>query len=80
MQKGVASPEAFVLATFMQGAAISRSEKMLALASVQGNLGFPDVTKQMRRLFGPHGGAARQDVLVVADMHASSEEGTDFEA
>ena len=41
---------------------------------MQGNLGFPDAAKQMRRLAGPCGGAARQCVLVAADMYAPPEE------
>ena len=49
-------------------------------ASAQGTLGFPAVTKRMGRLFGPRGGAACQYVLVAADIDASSEEETDFEA
>ena len=34
----------------------------------------------MRRLFGPRDGAAREEVLVAADIDASSEGETDFEA
>ena len=49
------------------------------MASIRNALAFPEVASQMRRLFGPHGSAARQDVLVAADMHAASE-GADFEA
>ena len=64
----------------MQNAAFSRSEKSWVLASVQGDLGFPAASKQMRRLFVPRGGAGRQDVLVAANIDLSSEAGTDFEA
>ena len=37
----------------MQNAALSRQEKSLELASVQGGLGSSGVAKQMGRLFGP---------------------------
>ena len=77
---GGASTEAFASVVRIQNASPSRPEKSLILASVQGDTTFPVVAKQMRRIFGPCGGAARQDVLVAADMDAASEEGTDFEA
>ena len=47
-----------------------KSEKSLVFASFQAN---KDAAKQMRRLFGPCGGAGREDVLVAADAHLSSE-------
>ena len=37
-------------------------------ASAQNSLGFVEVAKTMRRLFGSRGGAARPDALVVADV------------
>ena len=39
----------------------------------------PAASSQIRRLFGPRGSAARQDVLVAADLDAASEE-EDFAA
>ena len=63
----------------MQDVALSRSGKSRALTSAQGNLGLPAVAKQTRRLFGPCGGAVRQDVLAAAGWDAASGEGTDFE-
>ena len=80
MPVGGASPEAFVSALCIQNAALLRSGKSLALSSVMGNLGFPSVGKQMRRIFGYSGGAARQDVLAAADVDVSSDAETDFEA
>ena len=50
------------------------------MASVQGNPGFPDGSTQMRRLLGPYGGAAHQDVLVVAHLDVSSVEENDIVA
>ena len=47
---------------------------------IRGNMGFPGVAKQMRRLSGQCGGAARQDVLVASEFAASSEESSDFAA
>ena len=58
----------------MRDAALSENEKSLALASIRSTVAFPEVASQMRRLFGPRGGAARQDVLVAADLDAASEE------
>ena len=57
----------------MQNAPLSKSEKLLASARIQGNMDFPDAATQMRRLSGPCGGAAHQDVLVAADVDVSSE-------
>ena len=48
--------------------------------SLQGNSDVPAAAEQMCRLFGPCGGAARQDVLVSPDMDASSDGETDCEA
>ena len=47
---------------------------------IRGNMGFPVVAKEMRRLSGQRGGAARQDVLVASEFAASSEESGDFAA
>ena len=68
MQMGGVLPES--LATFLrsQDAALPSSEESFILASAQGNSGAPAVAKQTRRLFGSRGDAARQDVLVAADI------------
>ena len=50
------------------------------MASAQGNFGGPAVAMRMRRFFGTRGGAARQDVLVAADMDAPSAEGANYRA
>ena len=80
MQMGGAPAGASVSALRMQNTALSRSGKSLALASAQGDLGFPAFARHVRRILGPRGSAARQDVLVAADTGMSSEEGTDLEA
>ena len=59
---GTALLDALVPVLRMQNALSSRTEKSLLLASGQGTLSFPAVAKQLRRLSGPSGGAARQDV------------------
>ena len=64
----------------MQNAALPPEEKPLASASVQGDLGSPAAPREMRRLLVPHGGAVRRDVLVAADVAASSHGDADFEA
>ena len=64
----------------MQDAAVSRPDKSLVLAGAPGNSGLPTAAKQMRGLFGPRGSAARQDVLVAADIDVLSGEIADFEA
>ena len=71
-QMGGAFPEAFPPVVCMRRAALLRSEKSVALASSPGGQGFPDVAKQMRRRLGTCGGADRHDILVAADMDASS--------
>ena len=43
-------------------------------------MGALAVARQIRRLLGSRSGAARQDVLVAADIDAASGEETDFEA
>ena len=52
----------------MQNAPMSRPEKPLVLVIVKCNSALPVAAKQMRRIFGPCGGSARQDVLVAADV------------
>ena len=74
------APGAFAPALHMQDAALSQSEESLVLAGAQGFRAFPAVAKQMCRLVGPRGSAARQDVLVAADFDVSSNGETDFEA
>ena len=46
----------------MWDAAVSRDEQSLVFAGSQGAIAFAAVAKEMRRLFGSCGGAARQDV------------------
>ena len=57
---GGAAPGIFASALRMRDAYLPRSEKSLALAGMQWNLGIPDIARQMRRFFGPRGGAARR--------------------
>ena len=56
----------------MRNAALSGNEKSLVSARIQGALALAAAAKQMRRLFGYRGSAARQDVLVAADADVSS--------
>ena len=56
----------------MHSAALSGQEKSLALASSQKSLASSEVAMAMRILFGPCGGAARQDVMAVAYVDESS--------
>ena len=74
------APEAFAPALRMQNGSLPKSEKSLVLSSIQAYMAFPVVAKQMSRLFWPRGGAARQDVLVAADVDASSKEECDYAA
>ena len=53
------------------------------LPSLQGNVGMAAVARQMRRLFGPAGGAVRQDVLAatgVDEQSKAASDDDDFEA
>ena len=59
----------------MQNASFTESEKSLVLAGIQGKIKFSASAKEMRRLFGSRGGAARQSVLVAAETDSSSKEG-----
>ena len=49
-------------------------KQSLVLASIRNNLAFPEVSSQMRRLFGPRASAVRQDVLAAADLDTASGE------
>ena len=71
---GGAFPDAFVSILCMQNAALSRRGKSTSPASVQGSSDFPIAAKQMRRLFDPCGGPARQDVLTATDWGMESDE------
>ena len=75
LQVGGAFTEKRVSALCVQSAAQWRSEKSQVLASAQRYL-----DRQMRRLFGPCGGAARQDVLVALDVDVISDGADDFAA
>ena len=57
----------------MQNAALAKSERSLVLASIQNTPPFPAAANQMRRLFGPRENAARQDVLLAADLETGPE-------
>ena len=52
--------EVFATLLCMQNASLARPAKSLALTIVRGNFGISVVAQQMRRLFGPRVGAARQ--------------------
>ena len=55
-------------------------ESFASILWTQCGLGFLEVPKQIRRLFGPRGRAARQDVLVAADADMSPASGKGSEA
>ena len=57
----------------MRNAALSKNEKSLVSARIQGTSAFTAEARQMRRLFGSCGSAASQDVLFAADVDLSSE-------
>ena len=80
MQIGGGISEALGSVLCMQNASLSKPEQPLVLVSTRGNIGFPVVAKEMRRLAGPRGGAARHDVLITADVDVSSEEGRHYAA
>ena len=69
---------AFVSVLRKTDAALSKHEKIMVLASLRNALAFPQVSAQMRRLFGPRGYTSRQDVLAAQGMDTASEE-EDFE-
>ena len=71
--------ESYVPVFCMQNASSSKSEKSLIL-DIQGNFGFPAVAEEMRRLFGPGCGAARQDASVATAVGMSSGAGGAFAA
>ena len=65
-------PEEFVCILRMQNAPSPKNGKSV-LASVRGPMMFPAAARQMRRLFGSCGRAARQDVRAVVDVDRYSE-------
>ena len=69
---GGAFPEISASAPCTQNASLAQSGKSLVVASVRGALGIAAVARQMRWLFGPRGGAARQHVLAAAGADAIS--------
>ena len=74
MATGSGPPEKSASILCMQNAALSKSEKSLTLASIQNTPPFPAAANQMRRLFAPRGDAARQDVLLAAELETAPEE------
>ena len=80
MQMDGGFPESHATFLRSQDAALPSSEESFVLACAQGNSGAPAVAKEMRRLFGPRGDAARQDVLVAADIAWPWGKETDFDA
>ena len=65
----------------MQNAMLSKNEKSLDMASVQGFLDYPLVAKQMRQFSRPCGGARKEDILnITTDDGGADEEDLSFEA
>ena len=50
------------------------------VARVLGSLGIKDAPRQMRRLFGPCGGAARHDAVAATDVDVNLNDEDDFAA
>ena len=71
MVMGGGWPGEFASDLSTHNSALSRGGESLSLASFRTTQASPVVSRQMRRLFGPCGGAARQDVLVPADLDAA---------
>ena len=63
----------------MQNAALTKNEKTMVSARLGNTLAFPEVSPQLRRLFGPCGYASKQDLLVAQGINTVSE-AEDFEA
>ena len=74
MLTGSGLPAEFVSVLCVKNVALPNNGETLALASVRNTLAPPEVSTQMRRLFGSRGHAFGQDVLVAADMDTASEE------
>ena len=74
MLMGSGFPGAFVSVLCIKNAALPKNEKTMALASLGNTLAFPQVSAQMRRLFGPCGYASRQDVMVARELDTVSDE------
>ena len=74
MVMGSGFPDVFASVLCMHNAASPKYKQSLVLASIRNNLAFPEVSSQMRRLFGPRASAVRQDVLAAADLDTVSEE------
>ena len=72
-------PDGCVSIRCAQNAARSKNERPPVLASRHNTLAPPEVSSQMRRLFGPRGNAARRGVLLAADSDTASGE-EDFTA
>ena len=70
-------PDEFVPVLCVRDAILSKNGRTLAIASLRDTLAFPEVSAQMRRLFGPCGYSFPQKPA--ADMDTVSEE-EDFEA
>ena len=67
-------PDEFVPILRMQHAPLPENGKSLVLDIIQIMLAFSVAARQMRRLFGPCGNEARQDVLLAADVDTASED------
>ena len=72
MQMRGTFPETFVSVLCVHKAPPSRSKKSLAPASARRNLRISVAARELRRLFGPRGGTARQDVVAATDVEVTS--------
>ena len=79
-QPGRISQGAFV-ASCLQNASLSRTDKPLVLSGMHGNFGIAEIAQHMRLLLGPMGGSGQQEIVFVGggDEEAmSSQEEDDF--
>ena len=79
MLLGAGFPDAFVSVFFIHKTPLAKNGKTMVFATLGHTLAFPQVSPQMRRLFGSCGYAPRQDVSTAQDMNTVAEE-EDFEA
>ena len=73
-------PEGFVSILFAHNASLPENGKSSVLASIRSTLAFAAAARQMRRLFGSCGSAARQDVLIAAGADLFSGEESEHAA
>ena len=69
---GSGFPGEFVSILRIQSAPLSKNGEIPPLASIQNTPAFPVLANRIRRLLGPRGDAARQDVKLAANLNTVS--------